>query len=98
MLTAGVDAADPAAVRQFYIAHSRRLAMAGKILFPIPNRGVARRLYLLRAPTLIVWGAGDRLIAPVYAERWAKSIPGAKVTIVESQKPEVAENTVSGVK
>jgi pimeloyl-ACP methyl ester carboxylesterase len=82
LLTGGVDATDPAAVRQFYIAHTRRLAMAGKILFPIPNRGVAKRLYRVRAETLILWGAGDRLIPPVYAERWAKLIAGAKISIV----------------
>jgi len=82
LLTGGVDPSDPAAVRQFYLAHSRRLAMAGKILFPIPNRGVAKRLYRVRAETLILWGAGDRLIPPVYAERWAKLIAGAKVSIL----------------
>lgn len=82
LLTGGVDATDPAAVRQFYIAHTRRLAMAGKILFPIPNRGVAKRLYRVRAETLILWGAGDRLIPPVYAERWAELIARAKISIV----------------
>ena len=82
LLTAGVKADDPAAVREFYIAHTRRLTMAGKILFPIPNRGVARRLYRLRAPTLVLWGASDRLIPPPYAERWASLIPGAKVSII----------------
>jgi pimeloyl-ACP methyl ester carboxylesterase len=82
LLTRGVDPKDPAAVKQFYIAHSRRLAMAGKILFPIPNRGVAKRLYRVRAETLILWGADDRLMPPVYAERWAKLIDGAKVSIV----------------
>jgi len=82
LLTAGVQADDPQSVRQFYIAHSRRLAMAGKILFPIPNRGVAKRLYRLRARTLVLWGAGDRLIPPVYAEQWGRSIPGARVEVV----------------
>jgi pimeloyl-ACP methyl ester carboxylesterase len=82
LLTSGVDPGDAAAVRQFYIAHSRRLAMAGKILFPIPNRGVAKRLYRVRAETLILWGASDRFVPPVYAERWTKLIAGAKVSIL----------------
>jgi pimeloyl-ACP methyl ester carboxylesterase len=83
LLTAGVDASDAAAVKQFYIAHSRRLAMAGKILFPIPNRGVARRLYRVRAQSLVVWGASDRLMPPVYAERWVSLLPGAKTVMIE---------------
>ena len=82
LLTAGIDASNPDAVKQFYIAHSRRLAMAGKILFPIPNRGVVKRLYRVRAETLVVWGESDRMIPPVYAERWASLIRGAKVAIV----------------
>jgi pimeloyl-ACP methyl ester carboxylesterase len=82
LLTAGVDASSPESVKQFYIAHSRRLAMAGKILFPIPNRGVAKRLYRVRAETLVLWGAEDKLIPPVYADRWASLIPAAKVALV----------------
>jgi pimeloyl-ACP methyl ester carboxylesterase len=83
LLTGGIDPSDPAAVRQFYIAHTRRLAMAGKILFPIPNRGIAKRLYRVTADTLIVWGADDRLIPVVYGERWAASIAGAKLSVIE---------------
>jgi pimeloyl-ACP methyl ester carboxylesterase len=56
--------------------------MAGKILFPIPNRRLSKRLYRLRAPVLLLWGAGDRLIVPAYAEAWKTSIPGARVEIV----------------
>ena len=82
LLTAGVDAGDRDAVREFYIAHSRRLAMAGKILFPIPNRGVAKRLYRVRAETLVVWGGADRFMPPPYAERWAALIAGAKVETI----------------
>jgi len=82
LMTAGVDASSPDAVKQFYIAHSRRLSMAGKILFPIPNRGVANRLYRVRAETLVLWGASDALIPPVYATRWGELIRGAKVALV----------------
>jgi len=84
LLTAGIDAGDPQSVQQFYIAHSRRLAMAGKILFPIPNRGVAKRLYRVRAQTLVLWGAEDRLLPPVYAERWAALIADSKLHVVEN--------------
>src|SRR5262249_51910891 len=78
-----VDPRVPEAVRQVYILHSRRLAMAGKILFPIPNRGVAKRLYRVTADTLVLWGTGDRFIPPVYAERWAPPIPRAQAGVIE---------------
>ncbi len=44
-------------------ASSGASRMAGKILFPIPNRRLSKRLYRLTAPTLVLWGAADRLIA-----------------------------------
>ena len=71
------------ALRDFYIGNARRMGMAGKILFPIPDRHVSRRLYRLMAPTLVAWGASDRLIPPVYAERWATLIPHAAVATFE---------------
>ncbi len=79
LLTGGVDFSDMEALKTFYIANSRRLAMAGKILFPIPNRRVSKRLYRLTAETLVLWGDGDKMIPPVYAARWAELIPRAKV-------------------
>ena len=79
ILTGGVDFSDTEALKTFYLANSRRLAMAGKILFPVPNRRVSKRLYRLSAPTLVLWGEGDKMIPPVYAARWAELIPQGKV-------------------
>jgi pimeloyl-ACP methyl ester carboxylesterase len=72
------------ALKEFYIASQRRLTMAGKILFPIPNRRLSKRLYRLTAPTAIVWGAADRLIVPAYAARWKAAIPGARVQMIDA--------------
>ena len=41
---------------EFFIGNARRLGTAGKILFPIPNRRLSKRLYRLTAETLVVWG------------------------------------------
>jgi pimeloyl-ACP methyl ester carboxylesterase len=84
LLTGGADLSDMEALKEFYIGSQRRLSMAGKILFPIPNRRLSKRLYRLTAPTLLVWGAADRLIVPAYAERWKAMIPGARVVTVEN--------------
>jgi pimeloyl-ACP methyl ester carboxylesterase len=82
LLTGGVDFSDMEAFKEFYLGQQRRLAMAGKILFPIPNRRVSKRLYRVTAPTLILWGQADRLIVPAYAQRWASLIPNAVVELV----------------
>ena len=82
LLTGGIDFEDPDAMTTFLIANSRRLGTAGKVLFPIPNRRLAKRLYRLTNPVAIVWGSSDRLIPPLYAERWHELIPQAEVTMV----------------
>ena len=64
------------------VGNARRLGTAGKILFPIPNRRLAKRLYRQTAETLIVWGKCDRFIEPVYAERWQELLPSAEIALV----------------
>jgi pimeloyl-ACP methyl ester carboxylesterase len=83
-LTAGVDFSNMDALSQFMVTNARRLGTAGKILFPIPNRRLSKRLYRLRAPTLLVWGAQDKLIPPVYAKRWQELVPQARLALIEA--------------
>jgi pimeloyl-ACP methyl ester carboxylesterase len=83
LLTGGADLSDMKALEEFYLASQRRLAMAGKVLFPIPNRRLSKRLYRLSAETLLVWGASDRLIVPAYAKQWQTLIPKARIETIE---------------
>jgi pimeloyl-ACP methyl ester carboxylesterase len=76
LLLAGLDFGNDAALTRFMVDNARRLGSAGKILFPIPNRRLSKRLYRMTAPTLLVWGKQDKLIAPAYAERFQKLLPG----------------------
>jgi pimeloyl-ACP methyl ester carboxylesterase len=103
LLTGGADLSDLEALKEFYLGSQRRLAMAGKILFPIPNRRLSKRLYRLAADTLIVWGAADRLIVPAYAAHWKALVPGARVAILDGaahmlpyEQPEAFARTLSG--
>jgi len=84
LLTGGLDFTNMQALADFYIANSRRMATAGKILFPIPNRRVAKRLYRVTAETLVVWGKQDRLIPPVYGEKWIQLIPDARLVQLDA--------------
>ena len=84
-LTGGVDFSDQDALIAFFVDNARRLGTAGKLLFPIPNRQLSKRLYRLTVPTLLVWGESDKLVPPVYAERWQELIPHAElVTVAEA--------------
>jgi pimeloyl-ACP methyl ester carboxylesterase len=60
------------------------LGCTGKFLWPIPDRGLHKRLHRVKAPTLVVWGENDRLIPSAYAEEFGKRIKGSKVEIVKN--------------
>jgi len=84
MMTGGrIDFSDDEALQRFLIDNSRRLGTAGKILFPIPNRRLSRRLYRITDPTLIVWGDDDRLLPEPYARAWEQHLPHARQVVVD---------------
>lgn len=82
-MTGGVDFSDMDALVEFFIGNAKRLGTAGKILFPIPNRRLSKRLYRLRAETLLVWGDQDRLMhTGPYSQRWQELIPKASLAMI----------------
>ena len=82
LLAPAGDMNDAEFLKQFLVMNARRLGMAGKILFPIPDRGLGQRLQRIRAKTLIVWGAEDVLIPPVYGHAFKKAISNSKLVRV----------------
>jgi pimeloyl-ACP methyl ester carboxylesterase len=58
------------------------LTAAGKFLWPIPDKGLRRRLHRISAPTLLIWGDHDRLVPPAYASDFAAAIPRARAEVV----------------
>jgi pimeloyl-ACP methyl ester carboxylesterase len=59
----------------------RRSSMA-KFVWPIPDKGLRRRLHRIAAPTLLVWGDADRANPVVYAEEWQRRIKGAALRLL----------------
>jgi len=59
------------------------LGTAGKILFPIPNRRLSKRIYRLVTPTFVVWAEDDRLMpASAYAARWQALLPNSRLVCI----------------
>lgn len=82
LMTAGLDFGDSEFLKNFLVINARRLGTAGKILFPIPERGLSQRLYRIKARTLVIWGDADTLIVPAYADAFVDAIPGAELVLV----------------
>lgn len=49
---------------------------AARIFWPLGNTRVAKRLNLVKAPTLLLWGEHDRVHPRSYADRFAEGIAG----------------------
>jgi pimeloyl-ACP methyl ester carboxylesterase len=59
-------------------------ACTGKFVWPIADRGLKGRTHRILAPTLIVWGRADRIIAPAYAQEFQQRIGGARVEMIDN--------------
>jgi pimeloyl-ACP methyl ester carboxylesterase len=79
------------------------LACTGKFVWPVPDRGFGRRAHRVAAPTLIVWGKADRIIAPAYAQEFAGKIAGARIEMIDKaghlpqlEQPDAVAKAVRG--
>ena len=70
---------DPQLLVEAQLRFHWSLACTGKFVWPIPDKGLKKRIHRIKAPTLLVWGKEDRLVSPVYAQEFASRIPGARV-------------------
>jgi pimeloyl-ACP methyl ester carboxylesterase len=52
-------------------------------IWPIPDKGLDKRIHRIKAPTLLVWGNQDRLVEPAYGEEFARRIAGARLVRVD---------------
>ncbi len=65
------------------MTRQRNLGSATKFLWPIPDRGLTRRLPYIEAPTLVLHGTQNGLIPPAYGQRLASLIPNAAFQAIE---------------
>lgn len=47
------------------------------------NPKLRRRLRRIDRPTLVMWGAADRLVTPEYGHAYAQAVPGAQLVILD---------------
>ena len=79
---AGKAPEDHEAYIAFMLDRAKSLATAAKYLWPIPNRGLGKRLHRIAAPTLLIWGESDRIVPPGYAEDFQAGIRRTQVEII----------------
>lgn len=58
------------------------LGVATKFLWPIPERGLERRIHRVGALVRLLWGAEDRIVPSAYAATFAGLLPDGHVEVV----------------
>jgi len=61
---------------------AQNTASATKYMWPLPDRGLRRRLHHIKAPTLVIHGAEDGLIPLAHARALAGAIPQADLVTI----------------
>lgn len=58
------------------------LITLGKFMWPLPDKGLSRRLRRIKARTLVVWGEKDKLTPSRYADDFVAKIPDATAEFI----------------
>jgi pimeloyl-ACP methyl ester carboxylesterase len=62
---------------------ARNLAMATKFMWPLPDRGLRKRLPFVQASTLVIHGRSDGLLPVASSEEFVRLIPQARLCVIE---------------
>jgi pimeloyl-ACP methyl ester carboxylesterase len=73
----------PADDPQALFEAAMRMASILHFIWPLPDKGLKRRIHRVSAPTLLVWGAQDRLVPPVYAEEFTSRLRDCRLETIE---------------
>jgi pimeloyl-ACP methyl ester carboxylesterase len=104
LMTAGLQMDDPQFLQNYLVRNARQMGMAGKLLFPVPERGLVDRLYRIKARTVLVWGLSDKVVPPVYGPAFEAGIAGSRlVTVPEAghmvivEKPDAVAEAITSL-
>jgi pimeloyl-ACP methyl ester carboxylesterase len=74
---------DMQVLEEMYVERIKRFTQASKFLWPIPDRGLKKRVYRIAAKTLVMMGESDRLIPPVYANEFTRRIKNSRAVTIK---------------
>ena len=74
---------DPEAAIAAIVGVSWATGCTSKFVWPVPDKGLAKRLHRIQAPTLIIWGKQDALISSEYAAELATRISDSRVEMID---------------
>ena len=73
---------EPNAAAAVSAARTWALGCAGTYIWPMPDKGLSKRLHRIEAQTLIIWGREDGIMSPAYAEEFGRRIRRSSVATI----------------
>lgn len=58
------------------------MGCTGKFIWPLPDKGLKKRIHRIAAPALLVWGEEDRLVPRAYAQEFARRLGSTRLEVV----------------
>ena len=80
-MAALLPAPDPTDAEALFRA-AMTIASILQFTWPLPEKGLHKRLYRVKAPTLVVWGEQDRLVDAAYGEDFVAAIADARLEVI----------------
>jgi pimeloyl-ACP methyl ester carboxylesterase len=74
---------DPEAAIAAIVGMTWATGCTAKFVWPVPDKGLRKRIHRIEAPTLVVWGKQDALISSAYAAEFGRLIPGSRVEVID---------------
>jgi pimeloyl-ACP methyl ester carboxylesterase len=61
-----------------------RMASVMHFIWPLPDKGLKRRIHRITAPTLLIWGAQDKVVPPIYAEEFTSRLRDSRLELIDN--------------
>ena len=74
---------DPDAAVAAIVGLTWAIGCTSKFVWPIPDKGLAKRIHRIVAPTLVIWGKQDALVSVAYAAEFGRLIADSRVEILD---------------
>jgi pimeloyl-ACP methyl ester carboxylesterase len=79
------------------VALVQGMTSIAKFIWPIPDKGLRRRLPRVTAKTLVIFGRDDAFVPAIYADEFAAAIPGARKAVIADAAHMVAYEQMAEV-
>jgi pimeloyl-ACP methyl ester carboxylesterase len=74
---------DPDAMVAAIASTAWAIGCTSKFVWPIPDKGLAKRLHRVTTPTLVIWGKQDALVPSAYGAEFGRRIVGSRVEVLD---------------